>query len=150
MKLLTRKLHTTSLLIRKNTNWNQLYLERPYIWYGLPKIHKQGIPLRPICSNINVPANNLCNYLTTLLKPLTEESVHNVKDPNELKTKLKNTPIDDDEVTMSFDVVSLFPNIPINHALNISYTKLDEIIDTKWDELKDTLAFCIKDTRYFK
>ncbi|XP_075148807.1 uncharacterized protein LOC142238661 [Haematobia irritans] len=53
---------------------------------------------------------------------------------------------------ISFDVVSLFPSIPVNLAI--------KIIKEKWDEIKDytkipmdifieMLTFCIKDSRYF-
>ncbi|XP_058978797.1 uncharacterized protein LOC131802467 [Musca domestica] len=31
--------------------------------YGLPKIHKENIPLRPIASSINVPCYNLAQYI---------------------------------------------------------------------------------------
>ncbi|XP_043263261.1 uncharacterized protein LOC122403673 [Colletes gigas] len=40
--------------------------------YGLPKIHKDNIPLRPIVSAINSPTHNLAKYLCRVLQPLTE------------------------------------------------------------------------------
>ena len=39
-------------------------------FYGLPKIHKLGIPLRPIVSFINSPTYELSKHLVTLLSPL--------------------------------------------------------------------------------
>ena len=63
-----------------------------------------------------------------------------------------NLEIEEDEVLISFDVVSLFLSIPINLALRT--------IDEKWnmlqkytkipkDVFKEILTFCIKDCRYF-
>ncbi|XP_075163117.1 uncharacterized protein LOC142235745 [Haematobia irritans] len=45
--------------------------------YGLPKIHKEDFPLRPICSSINAPAANMNKYLVNILKNLTKESTYN-------------------------------------------------------------------------
>ena len=38
--------------------------------YGLPKIHKKDIPMRPIVSFINSPLYNLSKFLCKLLSPL--------------------------------------------------------------------------------
>lgn len=120
--------------------------------YGLPKIHKEGTPLRPICSSVNSPSYKLCKYLIDILKNLTRDSQFNVKDAKEFKSRIKNTIIEDDETMISFDVVSLFPSIPVNLAL--------KIIESKWDEVQnytkipkdifmELLTFCIIDCRYF-
>ena len=37
--------------------------------YGLPKIHKEDVPLRPIVSAIGSPTYTLAKHLTGLLKP---------------------------------------------------------------------------------
>ena len=37
--------------------------------YGLPKIHKEGTPLRPIVPNINAPTYKLAKFLTKLISP---------------------------------------------------------------------------------
>lgn len=121
--------------------------------YGLPKIHKDGLPLRPICSSVNSPSHGLSRYIADILKNLTKNSQYNVRDAIDFKSKLNDIRIEEDEILISFDVVSLFPSIPINLALRI--------IESKWDEMekyttipKDLfmkiLTFCIKDSRYFK
>ncbi|XP_075157770.1 uncharacterized protein LOC142231037 [Haematobia irritans] len=120
--------------------------------YGLPKIHKEGVPVRPICSSINSPSYELSKYIVNILKNLTKDSKYNVKDAIEFKNKTSNIKIEDNETMISFDVVSLFPSIPVNLAI--------KIIKEKWDEIKDytkipmdifieMLTFCIKDSRYF-
>lgn len=78
--------------------------------YGLPKIHKEGMPLRPICSSVKVPCYNLSKYLISILKNLTSASKYNVKDSLHFKRQIQNTRIHEDEILVSFDVRSLFTN----------------------------------------
>lgn len=121
--------------------------------YGLPKIHKQQYPLRPICSFINSPSYELCKYITNILKKITENSKYNVKDSLQFRDKIKSLKIQYDEKLISLDVVSLFPSIPIDIAL--------DIVEEKWDVIKEytkieknlfmrILNFCITENRYFK
>ncbi|KAG8236898.1 hypothetical protein J437_LFUL018742 [Ladona fulva] len=44
--------------------------------YGLLKIHKDGVPLRPIVSTTNSPTYNLAKYLASLLSPLVGHCEH--------------------------------------------------------------------------
>ncbi|XP_075167568.1 uncharacterized protein LOC142239666 [Haematobia irritans] len=69
--------------------------------YGLPKIHKDGTPLRPICSSINSPSYNLCKYIVGILRNITLDSKYNVKDSVDFKSRLENFTIQDDEVLIS-------------------------------------------------
>ena len=39
-------------------------------FYGLPKIHKLGIPLRPIVSLVNSPTCAISGYLARILSPV--------------------------------------------------------------------------------
>ena len=43
---------------------------RPPLLYGLPKIHKLGIPLRPIVSCIGSTSYNLSKFISKLISPL--------------------------------------------------------------------------------
>ena len=52
---------------------------RPPTMYGLPKVHKEGIPLRPIVSNIGAPTYQLSKHLSGLLNQHTEKTAHHVK-----------------------------------------------------------------------
>lgn len=48
--------------------------------YGLPKIHKEGIPLRPIVNTIGSPTYDLAKYLAKILKPLVGKTFSFIKD----------------------------------------------------------------------
>jgi len=38
--------------------------------YGLPKMHKKGVPLRPIVNTIGSPTYELTKYVSKILRPL--------------------------------------------------------------------------------
>jgi hypothetical protein len=52
--------------------------------YGLPKIHEEGAPLRPVVSNIGAPTYQLSKYLAGLLSLLVGRSMHHVKNSIEI------------------------------------------------------------------
>ena len=47
-------------------------------FYGLPKIHKQGTPLRPIVSNCGLVTYGVAKEVTKILKPLVGKSLHHI------------------------------------------------------------------------
>jgi hypothetical protein len=47
--------------------------------YGIPKVHKEGVSLRPTVSNIGAPTYQLSKYLAGLLSQLIGNSAHHVK-----------------------------------------------------------------------
>ena len=63
------------------TKYSQLiqhYSKLPHI-YGLPKIHKDGIPLRPIVSNRGSACHPFSRFLVEIIIPLTGKSSSYVK-----------------------------------------------------------------------
>ena len=89
------------------------------ILYGLPKIHKPNMPLRPILSSVNHYSYKLAKFFIPLLTPLTI-SPFIISDSFSFVQKLLNSDIDTRNVFMaSFDVVLLFTNIPVNETIEI-------------------------------
>jgi hypothetical protein len=52
---------------------------RPPRLYGLPKIHKEGVPLRPIVSTVGAPTYRLAQHLAGLLGAHIGDSPHHVR-----------------------------------------------------------------------
>ena len=66
--------------------------QRPKL-YGLPKIHKQNCPLRPILSMIGSPQHHLAKYLITELQPVLDNySSNTIKDSFSFVDVLRNIP----------------------------------------------------------
>jgi len=96
--------------------------------YGLPKIHKAGYPLRVIVSSSGSPLHNLALYLHKILVKSLPPSFSHIKNSSQLLKKLSNLHIPDDCCLASFDVVSLFTNVPTDMVL--------EIIEEKWSYIE--------------
>ncbi|XP_057290570.1 uncharacterized protein LOC130613216 [Hydractinia symbiolongicarpus] len=89
----------------------------PPRFYGLPKIHKPGIPIRPIVSCTGSPLHNLSKYLASILSNYTKGD--HCKNSKEFSKFIRNIRIEDDECMVSFDVTSLYTNVPIKDTLYI-------------------------------
>ncbi|WP_353803323.1 hypothetical protein, partial [Acinetobacter baumannii] len=59
-------------------------------FYGLPKVHKEGIPLRPIVSLPGAPTYKLSKELRKQLLYLTSNSEYSVKSATEFLEKIRD------------------------------------------------------------
>ena len=95
-------------------------------FYGLPKVHKQGMPLRPIISSIEAVTYQSAKELSKTLKPLVGKSSHHVHKNEDSLQHLKGIQLGPDEVIISYDVKALFTSVPIQPALTIIEKLLEE------------------------
>ena len=58
--------------------------------YGLPKIHKANVPLRPIVANRGSLAYNASSVLADILGPLVGKSERHIKNSGDFVDKIKN------------------------------------------------------------
>ena len=82
-------------------------------FYGQPKIHKPGVPIRPIVSYSGSPLYNPNKYIVNILKAYVKDENNNAKNSTTLSNYIRNVPTEDDKIMLSFDVTSLYTNIPI-------------------------------------
>lgn len=95
----------------------------PGTMYGLVKTHKNGYPVRPIVSSINTFNYNLSKFLVTYLSPLTYNQ-YTIKNTYSFVEQVKNVNFEVPTVMASFDVVSLFTNVPLKETCNIAINRL--------------------------
>ncbi|XP_068674324.1 uncharacterized protein [Montipora foliosa] len=98
------------------------YGSTPGILNGLPKIHKPGCPFRPIVSSVNTYNYNLESFLLQILHPISK---------NKFAIKASFSFVDwaksykhNNEILCSFDVSSLFSDVPLDETIQIFLTKL--------------------------
>ena len=91
----------------------------PPTFYGQPKIHKPGIPIRSIVSYSDSPLYNLNKHTSNILKAHVKDENNNAKNATTFSKYIRNAPIEDDGIIVSFDFTSLYANIPIIDTLNI-------------------------------
>ena len=100
--------------------------------YGLPKIYKDGTPLRPIVSAIGSPTYRLAKKLAGILHPLAGRTDSYVKNSLEFAQRVREIETQG-EMMISFDVVSLFTKVPVDDTLQAIFTLLtqDETLEER-------------------
>ena len=93
---------------------------------GPVKHHKEGNPLRPIVTCIGSTLYNTSKFLTDVLSPLQNHNGYSVANSLQFSKELSDIKIDDNEVLVSFDVVSLFTAIPVDKACEYIKKKLEQ------------------------
>ena len=88
-------------------------------FYGQPKIHKPEVSIPPIVSYSGSLLYNLNKYIANILKAYVEDENNNAKNSTNFSNYIRNVPIEDDKIMVSFDVTSLHTNIPTIDTLNI-------------------------------
>ena len=87
--------------------------------YGLPKTHKVGVPLRPILSMVRSAQHRLAQWLDYTIKPVLDiYSKYCVKDSFTFASTIRST-ANTNQLMCSFDVKSLFTNVPLHETINI-------------------------------
>ena len=158
---LERRMNSILLALnRKGALHKKLYeklrssVGRNPLLYGLPKVHKPQIPLLPIVSFLQSPTYELSKHLSHLLSPLIGHSSSAVRNSNEFARFIIEQSIEEDEVLVSFDVVSLFTNIQTNLAVEIARRRLenDNTLEERTgmdvEEIVSLLELCLNAT-YF-
>ena len=84
--------------------------------YGLAKVHKKHIPLRPVLSMPGSPYYNIGKFLSQYLARVPECNIQTSTE--EISNKIKNIEIEEDEELISFDVSSLYTNVPIEESIH--------------------------------
>lgn len=93
--------------------------------YGLPKIHKPGVQLRPIVPPINSPTYRLSKHISGLLSPLVGKSPSSVRNSKDFAEFITNQTLEEGKILVLFDVVSLFTNIPTYMAVDSAQRRLN-------------------------
>ncbi|XP_064098125.1 uncharacterized protein LOC135209357 [Macrobrachium nipponense] len=91
------------------------------IMYGLPKVHKTDVPIRPILSSNNTANYNLAKFLVPILEPLAK-GPYTLTCSADFKDEIIKQ--DSDLFMVSLDVESLFTNVPVGETIQIILNKL--------------------------
>ena len=94
--------------------------------YGLPKTHKSGNPMRPITSGVKSAPHRLAKKLAKPLSDLlgTISGTH-LRNSGDLINRLKGESMTNKKLA-SFDVKSLFTNVPLQGAMEAVKRALDK------------------------
>ena len=122
--------------------------------YGLPKVHKNSVPLRPVVSCIDSPTYYVQKLLVSILRPLLMCSPYVVKNSEEFCNVLSQRSLDHDDLMLSFDVVNLFNRVPAVEACQMTLNMLgrDEGLSERTNlslrSIESLLRLCIECTTF--
>ena len=94
--------------------------------YGLPKIHKPAVPIRPIVSCIGSPSYELSKHIVSIISPLAGKTESHVLNSRHFAETMREIRLERNEIPVSFDVSSLFTNVPIVEAVDVILLRLRE------------------------
>ena len=86
--------------------------------YGLPKTHKEKLSMRPILSATGTYNYALAKWLDEKLKPLSVNR-YTISDTFSFAEEIQNLDIDKNDILVSYDVTSLFTNVPLQETIQI-------------------------------
>ena len=87
-------------------------------FYMLPKIHKKGVPGRPICSSVNHPTSRISKLVNEHIKDYVPKTKSYIRDTQDFIKKIKELgPIPESAILCTLDVSSLYTNIPNNEGI---------------------------------
>ena len=96
--------------IRRNT--------KPARFYLLPKVHKKGVPGRPLVSACGSATEGMSEIVDFFLHPYIPTIPSSIKDTDDFIRRIRNIiHLPSDVLLVTLDVVSLYPSIPHDFGL---------------------------------
>ena len=84
--------------------------------YGLAKVHKKDIPLRPVLSMPGSAYHKIGDQIAKWLKVVPECNINTSS--KIVSDSLNDIELNKDEIIVSFDVCSLYTNVPVQEAID--------------------------------
>ena len=139
------------------TKYRQLYPTSEEVpkFYGLPKVHKNACPLRPIVACRGSISYDVAKFTADIISPLVGQSGHHLQNSKDLVDKLKNFQLESGEVLVSYDVTALFTCTPVQESLTIIKDRLNndntlsDRTDLSVEQIMSLLEYCLT-TTYFQ
>ena len=147
--------HGTVFLITTVCDFLTPRYSTPPQMYGLPKIHKECTPMRPIVSTIKSLAYKLAKELTRILTPLAGHTAYIFMNSTTIVSRIQDIQMTPEDRLVSFGVKSLFTEVPVEAALKVIEEKLTndqslaERTSIPTDNLVELTSLCLR-TTYFQ
>ena len=120
----------------------------PAVMYGLPKVHKAGVPLRPILAAYNTPSFHLAKFVVPILSEFTVNE-YTLKNSYEFFDSMSSLHLPNSFFMASFDIQSLFTNVPLDETINICIKHLfndsSNFLGMTKNIFKNLMSLCVKD-----
>ena len=110
---------------KKVTSYQELIPSgsQPGKLYGIAKERKKNVLLRPVVYMVGTPEYKLAKYLDNLIKPHIPDT-YLLRSTENFIEKLKECLCNNKNTMVSFDVVSLFTNVPLAETIELVIERL--------------------------
>ena len=118
-------------------------------FFGQPKIHKPDVLLRHIVASRGSPTYNTARHLAKIIRPLVGLTQHHVSNSSQFVEITRGLTLQTSDILVSFDVVSLFINVPTTETCLlvkdrlIQDLSLDDRTSLTPDQIHDLLLTCV-------
>ena len=110
---------------------------QPARLYGLAKVHKEDTPMRPVLSMPGSAYHKVAEYVAEQLANVPECSINT--STAAICEKVREMRLGEDEELISYDVVSLYTNVPVLEAIQVCTDMLYNLTPDKRPNIdKDT------------
>ena len=102
--------------------------------YGQCKAHKpsKDYPFRILVSTVGTAPYKVSEYLVRIIQPTLRKSKVMVKNSKAFVEEAKTWNVDPDEIQVSYDVVALYPSVPVKKAI----TNLMEMLQKDYEDFQ--------------
>ena len=120
--------------------------------YGLIKAHKpeKDFPMRLVVSTIGTANYGLSEYLVKITQNTLNKNPIRIKNSQSFVEEAKTWEIAPNEVQVSYDVVNLYPSVPIKESIDVLISQLEEdredlknYTKLRINEIKELLELCL-------
>ena len=117
----------------------------PPCMYGMIKAHKPNkqYPMRPVVSTVGTAFHGTSRHLVKLIQPVLAKSEHYLKNSSSFVTKASAWTVSVDEIQVSYDVVALYPSVPIKKAIDV----IMDIVNCNFDLISCNSKLTVDDIR---
>ena len=96
--------------------------------------------MQAIVSTIGTPPNSICQYQVELIQTTLNKSTYKISNSSSFVNEAINWLITRNEVQLLYDIINLYPSVPINKALDVL---IDQLNNDK-DDLMKRAKLCLK------
>ena len=137
---LARKFQSTLRELKKQNKFTDREYEHLYPsdpipprMYGAIKAHKpeKNYPMRVIVSTIGTPSYKTSDHLVKLIQPTLNKNQTRLRNSETFVNQAKNWTIEADEVQIYYDVVNLYPSVPVKETTDVIIEILSNDLDLK-------------------
>ena len=119
--------------------------------YGAVKAHKpeKNYPMRIVVSTIGTPSYGISQYLVTIIQQTLNKNETRIINSQSFVRKASNWDISPEEVQVSYDVVNLYPSVPLKEATTVILDLLNNDTELKNKtklnimEIKTLIEICL-------